>query len=313
MILVTGGFGFIGAHTVLALLDRGESCVVVQRRAAQLPAAFATERVEVEQADVGDLAALRAIGARHDVTGIVHLAGSMPWPPGPDAPVPAARKAVDSLLNVVQVAQEWGVRRVGLASTIGVYLGFDSAGALGEDMPLPLTSMHVIPAFKKIGEVMGHHLAAATGIELVNYRIAAIWGPSGQSSSPFFAAPALVNAAALGTAPDFPQLGSDVYADDSIDMFYAKDCGRAIAALQLADRLNHSTYNVASGRATTNAEVVDAIRKVVPGFRIDLPVIGSGEQSYLDITRLLHDTDYLPAYNTERAVADYISWLRNGN
>ncbi|WTF33264.1 NAD-dependent epimerase/dehydratase family protein [Streptomyces sp. NBC_01602] len=51
MILVTGGLGFIGSHTVRALLDLGEDCVVVQRHARELPAVLAGERVEVEQAD----------------------------------------------------------------------------------------------------------------------------------------------------------------------------------------------------------------------------------------------------------------------
>ncbi|MEV8210106.1 NAD-dependent epimerase/dehydratase family protein [Streptomyces sp. NPDC079189] len=53
MILVTGGLGFIGSHTVRALLDLGEDCVVVQRHARELPAVLAGARVEVEQADPG--------------------------------------------------------------------------------------------------------------------------------------------------------------------------------------------------------------------------------------------------------------------
>jgi UDP-glucose 4-epimerase len=40
---------------------------------------------------------------------------------------------------------------------------------------------------------------------------------------------------------------------------------------------------------------------------------GLGRDIYLDITRLHQDTGYRPAYDTERAVADYINWLRAGN
>jgi UDP-glucose 4-epimerase len=309
MILVTGGLGFIGTHTVRALLELGESCVLVQRRA---PVAV-EERAVVERADLTDLAALRAIGTRHKITGIVHLAGSVPWPPGADEPVPGARKAIDSLLNVLQVAREWGVTRVGVASTIGVYAGVAGDGPWREDLPLPMTSPNVIPAFKKVGELLVDHLAGGLGLDVVNYRIGAIWGPGGHAASPFFAVPQLVHAAARGTAPDLSLLPSPPSADDAIDMFYVKDVGRAIAALQLADTLNHRTYNLGSGRATTNAEVIAAIRKVVPDARVELPAGSPGPRHHLDVSRLQQDTGYRPAYDTDRAVADYLAWLRVGN
>src|SRR5215469_893996 len=102
MILVTGGLGFIGSHTVRALVDLGEGCVLVQRRTPETPADLAGAQVAVEQADINDVTALLDVGTRHKITGIVHLAGSIPWPPGADEPVEGARKAIGSLLNVMQ-------------------------------------------------------------------------------------------------------------------------------------------------------------------------------------------------------------------
>jgi UDP-glucose 4-epimerase len=299
MILLTGGLGFIGTHTTRALLDLGESCVLAQRR----PVADPPVPAEVVQVDVADLDGLRAVGDRHKITGIVHLAGSMPWPETGDRPVEAARRALNGLFNVLQVAEDWGVRRVGVASTIGVYGGVTADAPFTEDLPLPMTSGHVIPAFKKIGELLADHLAG-TGMDIVNYRIGAIWGPLGRPVDPFFAAPQLVHAAAGGTALEV--------ADDAIDLCYVKDCGRAIARLQLADRLNHRTYNVSSGRATSNSEVVAAIRSVVPDARLSVTP-SSSSWPPLDITRLRADTGYSPEYDVERAVADYLAWLRAGN
>ena len=218
MILVTGGLGFIGRHTVRALLDLGESCVLAQRRAPEVPADLAGEQVVAEQVDLADQAALLAVGDRHKITGIVHLAGSVPWPPGADEPVEGARKAIGSLLNVVRAAEEWGVSRVGVASTIGVYGGVGEEGPRREDMPLPMTSGHVIPAFKKIGELLTDHLAGVMDVELVNYRIGAIWGPHGHPVDRFFAAPSLVRAAAFGTEPDLAALYAPPHADDAIDL-----------------------------------------------------------------------------------------------
>ncbi|MEV0234333.1 NAD(P)-dependent oxidoreductase [Nonomuraea sp. NPDC050786] len=318
MILITGGLGFIGTHTTRALLDLGESCLLVQRRPAVVPERFAGEPVVVEQADLTDESALLELGKRHEITGIVHLAGSMPWPPGAYEPLEGADRALRSLLNVFRAAGEWQVARVGVASTIGVYGGVTGRlageGALKEDVPLPMTAAHPIPAFKKIGELLGDHLAGTMGLDVVNYRIGAVWGPLGHPVSPFFPAPQLVHAAARGAEPDLSTLRAGAHLGDGIDLCYAEDCGRAIALLQLAGRLGHRTYNVGSGRLTTNGEVVAAIRKLVPDARADLPEGRDPAPAFwLDTTRLREDTGFEPAYDTERAAAAYLAWLRAGN
>jgi len=320
MILITGGLGFIGSHTTQALVDLGEQCVLVQRRTAGVPDALtgeASRQVFVEQADITDLTALLEAGSRHKITGIMHLAGSMPWPPGADEPIEGSRRALGGLLNVLQAASDWGVARVGVASTIGVYGGVAGDPPYREDMPLPMTSGHVIPAFKKIGELLTDYLGGVTGVEIVSYRIGAIWGPLGRAASPFFAAPQLVHAAVRGTPPDLSTLHSPAHADDATDLCYAKDCGRALALLQMSDRLSYRTYNVANGRALSNGELTAAIRKVIPEARIELPggrdPSGPGWDTCLDITRIREDVGYQPAYDTERAVADYIGWLRAGH
>ena len=193
---------------------------------------------------------------------------------------------------------------MGIASTVGVYGGVTADPPYHEDAPLPMTSGHVIPAFKKIGELLADYLGGVTGIEIVSYRISP-WGPGGNPRSPFTAVPQLVHAAARGTAPDFSALPSPPGADGGTDMAYVKDCAKAVALLQLAPRLSHRTYNVAAGRVLTNREVAAAVRKLVPGALIELPE-GRGADSAdfrLDIGRLRADTGYRPSYDTERAVA----------
>ena len=311
MILVTGGSGFIGSHTVRALHDLGEQALIVQRRSAEVPPHLADVPVVAEQGDVGDIDFLRTLGSRHPITGIIHLAG-YDRAAAPQPAVEAARRALDGLFNIVQVAQDWGVKRVGIASTIGVYGGLAAEGPLREDMPVLLRAPHPIPRYKKINELLGEQLAETTAIEIINLRISGTWGPLGHED-PFFAAPALIHAAASGTAPDLSAILVPVHREDALDLTYVKDTGRAIALLQLADRLNHRTYNVGSGRATTNAEIIAAIRTVVPDADVDLSSDGARPHNFLDITRIHSDTGYEPEYDTERAAADYLAWLRAGN
>jgi UDP-glucose 4-epimerase len=320
MILITGGLGFIGTHTARAFLDLGEPCVLVQRRAPEPPELLRAEvgrLVFLEQADINDLPSLLEVGTRHRITGIVHLAGSIPWPPGADKPVSGARKAVESLLNVFEAAGQWQVPRVGVASTIGIYHGAAGPPPYAEDMPLPMTAGPAIPAFKKIGELLADYIADTTPTQVISYRIGGIWGPLGRPASPFFGAAQLVHAAVNGTVPDLSGLHSPAYADDGIDLCYVRDCGRAIALLQLSERLRYRGYNVAAGHVTTYAQLAAAIGTQVPEARIEFPARPEGaapaEPVWLDIGRLHQDTGYEPAYDTERAVADYVGWLRAGH
>jgi len=312
MILSPGGLGFIGSHVTRALLDLGESCVLVQRRASGpngLIAGGEGTLVFIEQADVTDQRTLRDIGDRYKITGIVHLAGGF----GLDAsdPIGGARRGTEGLLDVFQMAANLWVTRIGVASTIGVYDG-PGQSPLREDLPLPLTAVHPIPAAKKVHELLAGFVAGATGLEIYLMRIGGAWGPLGRPASRFIAAPQLVHAAVHGRALDRPPC-----AEDGGDLIYARDCGRAIALLQLATRLRHRTYNVAGGRVTTNAELAAAIADVIPGARPNLrdgrDPNGLGRDVYLDISGLREDTDFRPRHDTQAAVADYISWLRSGN
>jgi UDP-glucose 4-epimerase len=312
MILITGGLGFIGSHVTRALLDLGESCVLVQRRIPGPNGLIAGEegsRVFLEQADVTDQEALRDIGDRHKITGIVHLAGGF----GLDAsdPIGGARRGTEGLLNMFQMAAEQGVARVGLASTIGVYDG-PGHSPLREDLALPLTAVHPIPAAKKVHELLADFVAGATGLEIYLMRIGGAWGPLGRPASRFIAAPQLVHAAVHGRTLDQPP-----YAEDGGDLIYVRDCGQAIALLQLAGRLSHRTYNVAAGRVTTNGELVAAIVNVIPRARPALrdgrDPDGPGRDIFLDVTRLREDTGFEPRYDTPAAIADYIGWLRSGH
>jgi UDP-glucose 4-epimerase len=315
-ILVTGGLGFIGLHTARALLDQGESCVLTKHRTTREPDFLKDEigkRVFIEQVDVTDQSALLDVGKRHKINGIVHLAGAGI---GTLGLIEDLRVSIDGLLNVLQAAKDWEVSRVSVASTIGVYGGVQQS-SFREDMPLPMTGVHPIPTFKKCSEILTTFVGGHAGFSVANLRISAVWGPLGRPESNFFAAPRLVHAAVHGEAPDFSPPRQPAYAEDGIDMCYVKDCGRAIALLQTADKLNHRTYNVGSGRATKNAEVAAAIRGVIPDAEIELPEgrnpHGPGEDPYLDITRLREDTGYEPAYDAKGGVIDYIDWLRAGH
>jgi UDP-glucose 4-epimerase len=312
VILVTGGLGSIGSHTARALLDLGESVVLTAHRSTRLPEFLAEEpagRVVVEPLDTTDEAAFLDIGKRHEITGIVHLAAARYDLPDP---VEYLRADALGLLNALKAATVWGVRRFSVASSIAVYMGVDQV-PLQEDAPLPVVAAHQIPVFKKTAELFASLAGDSGGFHTVGLRIGTIWGPLGVPDNPFTPVPRLVSAAAWGEDPDLTPPRPAAYAEDGTDLCYVKDCGRAIALLMSAERLNHRIYNVSSGRLVRYGEVVDAVNAAVPGANITLPEGRNPDRppdTYLDITRLRADTGFEPEYDVERAVADYVDWLR---
>jgi UDP-glucose 4-epimerase len=311
MILITGGLGSIGSHTARALLDLGESVVLTAHRSTQLPEYLANAaggRVVVEPLDTADKATFLDIGKRHEITGIVHLAAGRYDLPDP---VEYLRAEALGLLNALEAATVWDVRRFSVASSIGVYVGVDEV-ALREDAPLPVLAPHQIHAFKKTAELFAALTGDSAGFDAVSLRIGTIWGPLGLPDNPFFALPRLLSAAVWGEEPDLTPPRPPAYADDGTDLCYVKDCGRAIALLMVAERLNHRTYNVSSGRLVRYSEVVAAINAAVPGANITLPEGRNPDRppdNYLDTARLREDTGFEPQYDVERAVPDYVDWL----
>jgi UDP-glucose 4-epimerase len=312
MILITGGLGSIGSHTARALLDLGESVVLTAHRSTDLPEYLAGEpdgRVVVERLDTTDEAAFLDLGQRHEITGIVHLAAGRY-----DLPDPVAylRAETLGLLNALEATTQWGVRRFAVASTIAAYIGVDEV-PWREDTPLPVVAGHQIFAFKKTAELFSSLVGESAGFDAVGLRIGTIWGPLGLPDSPFFALPRLLSAAVWGEDPDLTPPRPAAYADDASDLCYVKDCGRAIALLMVAERLNHRIYNISTGRLVRYSEVVAAINATVPGANITLPEGRNPDRphNYLDITRLRQDTGFEPQYDVERAVPDYADWLRS--
>ncbi|MDJ0345379.1 hypothetical protein QMK19_21310 [Streptomyces sp. H10-C2] len=112
-----------------------------------------------------------------------------------------------------------------------------------------------------------------------------------------------------GSIPDEDPVS--YFRTDTTGLLNALDAGRAIALRTTAETLRHDTYNVSSGRPFTNRDFANALQAITPDLRLELlpgRQNGPGDDPYLDITRLTHDTGFTPAFDVPAAVADYVAW-----
>lgn len=300
MILVTGGLGMIGAATARALVDLGHEVVVTSHHRGSVPS-FLAGRVTVETLDMTDRDAFLALGKEHDITEIVHLAGSIPG----DDTVAYFRNDLSGLLNALDAARTWGVRRFAVASSLGNYIGRPEI-PWHEELALPEADLpFAIVAFKKAVEPLTVHSLQGTGIEPVLLRIGSTWGPLMDPESPIITIAPYISAIMRGETPEAR------YADDGGDFCYAADAGRAIALLTTAETLQHRVYNVSSGSRSTNRQVAEALQAITPGLHLDLlpgRQSGPGADPYLDISRLTTETGFTPTHTVATAVTDYVTW-----
>jgi UDP-glucose 4-epimerase len=312
MILVVGGLnGFIGSNTTEALVDVGQDCVVTRHENIEVPGFLQNHidhhRVIIEPADSTSLADLRRIGEKHKIEGIVNVAGGFASGEGL---LRGLRGYFNMLDATFRVAQDWKVKRVTFSSTGGMYIGLQ--GTVNEQAPLFLQSPFPILAYQKVVEVAADQFAKKTGISTICARLIGMYGPfdGNQLGLPS----RLVHAAVSGKPPNLENVffGN---ADDAIDLCYIKDLARAIAMLQTAEKLQYDVYNVGSGKLTTNSELAESVKRVVPNFKVDLPLGHFPFPPFplMETKRLQADTGFSPKFDTQSAVKDYVDWLKAGN
>lgn len=316
MVLITGGMGFIGLHTARKFLDAGESVVITRYRTWREPSFLKHEygkRVIVERVDTTSPSDCLSLVRKHDIGGIVHLAmpGIAELSPAEDF-----RVNMFGLINLLEAGRVAGVRRFTVGSSVTVYAGLD--GPYREDQPLPVESASATGAFKKAFEILALHYADRTKLDVVCLRIGVIWGPLYHSMRNMPSR--MVHGALKGGTVDLTEAagvpGGPACEDDETDLCYVKDCARAIQMVHMAPGLNHRVYNIGSGRATSNAQLREAVLRAVPGVRIVLQPgksAGSRSNAYLDLAHVTGDTGYKPEFMLESGVADYVDWLRSGN
>ncbi len=312
-VVITGGMGFLGLHTIRKFLDEGHEVVATQHSARREPAFLKDDigkALHIEPMDVTDAAQVNEVIGRYKPTAVIHLAAP---PPRGMAALPEYQINMDGLINILEASRENDVRRVQIASSQTVYQGLPR-GPFKESGLLPIESNISIQAHKKAMEILSLHYATHSGLDVVIARVGGIYGPMYQTLNHPIAS--MCYAAAHGTTAEY---GRGVpFADDGRGYCYVKDCATAIQLLDAADTLPHRIYNTSGGPASnmSNGDIVATIKKIVPDA--DLPLQpGSAPNAvpdaYQDISQAGTDVGYHPDYDIEKAVTEYIAWLKEND
>ena len=223
--LVTGAAGFIGMHTVLRLLERGDTVIGVDNlndyydvslKEARLVKLRAHENFSFHKLDIADRVGMTALFATERPQGVIHLAAQAGVRYSIDNPHSYVDANLQGFVNVLEGCRHSAVNHLVYASSSSVY---------GGNASLPFSEHHKVDhplslyaATKKANELMAHSYSHLFGLPTTALRFFTVYGPWGRPDMALFL---FTRAMLEGRTIDIFNHGQMVrdftYIDDAVD------------------------------------------------------------------------------------------------
>ena len=291
-ILVTGGAGYIGSHTVVELLQAGYEVISIDNYSNSTPAVY--DRIEkicgrkplIGAEDCCDKPAMSKQFEQYgQIDAVIHFAASKAVGESVAQPLHYYRNNIDALLSILTLMQEFGVNKLVFSSSCTVY-GQAQSLPVTEDSPiLPATSPY--GNTKQICEEIIRDTVAATAIKAVSLRY---FNPIGAHSSaligelprglPQNLVP-FITQTAMGIRRQLQVFGNDYHTPDGScirDYIYVVDLAKAhVAALErmLGDGFGapSEVFNLGTGTGRSVLELIRAFEQVT-GKPLPYKIVG---------------------------------------
>jgi UDP-glucose 4-epimerase len=140
MILVTGGAGYIGSHTLIELSNAGYDFVVYdnlsnsQKESISRVEKIINKHVFFEQGDIRDRKSLEQLFCRYDIDAVIHFAGLKAVGESVSNPLEYYDNNVNGTLVLLEVMKEFGCKKIVFSSSATVY-GDPHTTPIKEDFP----------------------------------------------------------------------------------------------------------------------------------------------------------------------------------
>lgn len=260
-VLVTGGCGYIGSHTIISLLNNGYEVICLDDNSRSttetLKGVEAITGVKIKnyQVDLCDVEKTKTVfEANPNIFGVIHFAAYKSVGESVSVPLLYHRNNLNGLINILECVKDFGVKNFVFSSSCSVY---------GNITKLPVTEDTVFgeaespyARTKQLGEFIIRDFSKAN--PMINSMVLRYFNPAGAHHSgklgeisfgrPIYLVP-VITETALGKRDKMTVFGSDY---DTRDGSCVRDF---IHVMDLADAHTNSLEFVAEGKNATNCEV----------------------------------------------------------
>ena len=268
-ILVTGGAGYIGSHTVYALFEAGQRDVIVLDNLSVGHRASVHPDAKFYHADIRDRAALDAIFAKENIEGVIHFAASSQVNESMQKPLKYYENNLSGTTTLLQAMVNAEVAHIVFSSTAAVY-GELTQTPIREDAPAVPTSCY--GETKLAMERMMHWTSHAHKLSYVSLRYfnasgAHESGKIGEDHRPETHLLPNVLKVPNGQLPHVSVFGNDYPTKDGTcvrDYIHVMDLASAhvLAMDYLLNGGESVVLNLGNGVGFTVAEVIETARQV---------------------------------------------------
>jgi len=280
-VLVTGGLGFIGSHTVVELQSEGFDVVIIDNLSNSSEevlkgiVAISGKQPEFEKLDLRDKKSVQDFFKRHsDVSGVIHFAASKAVGESVENPLLYYENNINALVYILQELQQ---------KTDANFIFSSSCTVYGQAEKMPITeNASIQPAIspygntKQIGEEIIQDVAKVSSINSILLRYFNPIGahPSAELGELPIGIPQnlvpFITQTGIGLRKELSVFGSDYPTSDGTcirDYIHVVDLAKAhvVALKRLIDKKNQSkveTFNIGTGTGSTVLEVINSFEKV---------------------------------------------------
>lgn len=311
--LVTGVAGFIGYHTALRLLERGERVVgldnlndyySVALKKARLARLTNRKNFEFHRIDLADPAALAALGG---VGRVVHLAAQAGVRHSIDHPFAYVGSNLAGHLAVLELCRRSpSFEHLVYASSSSVYGGNDGLPfSVGDRVDRPVS---LYAATKLADEHMSHCYGHLYALPQTGLRFFTAYGPWGRPDMALY----IFTEAILEGRPIRVFNRGDMKRDFT---FVDDIVTGVVAALDNPPPADapHRLYNIGAGRPEPLTRMIELLENALGrrAERIPEPMQpGDMQETWADIDAITRDLGYMPTTSIEDGIPKFVEWYR---
>ncbi len=326
-ILVTGGLGYIGSHTVVELISNGYEPVIIDnlgntnRDVLDRIQKISGKTTAFYEDDVRNEDALKNIIEKHKIEAVIHFAAYKAVGESVLEPLKYYDNNIGGLISLLKAMKASGVKNMVFSSSCTVY-GQPDVSPVTEDSPVKVANSPYGNT-KQIGEEILHDCQFLNTVALryfnpIGAHPSALIGelPLGVPNNlvPF------ITQTAIGLRPQLTVFGNDYNTKDGTcvrDYIHVVDLARAhVKALDYIDRHpdNHfEMFNIGTGNGFTVLEIINAfeeVNKVKLNYTIGPRRPGDVEKVWADTDKASRVLNWKPELSLEDMVRTSWNWQK---